>query len=173
MDFIDVLKHRHSIREFSERKIEKSLVKKMLELANLAPSAGNLQARSVVLLIEDEKIKEKIWQASFYQDFILQAPVVLVIFANLKESAKKYGERGRELYAIQDATLFAGYLQLIATNEGLGSCWVGAFDEDKIKEILNINNSRRPIAIVALGYPAQEPEITERKDIKDILIKEL
>lgn len=104
------------------------------------------------------------------QDWMLSAPVFLIILANLEESAVRYKNRGGELYALQDATIFTSYLQLIATSWGLATRWVGAFDEDKLSKILNITKDKRPIAIVPLGYPAEEPKIKPRKTIKELII---
>jgi len=171
MEFEEVVKKRHSIRSFKEKEIPKEKINKILELANLSPSAGNLQARSVVI-IKNKKIKEQIAKAALDQNFIIEAPVVFVICANLEESASKYGKRGRELYAIQDATIFASYLQLATVSLGLDSCWVGAFDEEELKIILNLGDKFRPIAIIPVGYAAEEPYLTDRKSLDEIIQKE-
>lgn len=172
MDFEDVLIKRHSIRKFQEKEIPEKKIEKILELANLSPSAGNLQARSVVI-IKDKKIKEKVSRVALDQHFILEAPLVFVICANLEESAQKYGKRGRELYSIQDATIFASYLQLAITSFNLASCWVGAFDEIELKEILDLPEKMWPIAIIPSGFAAETPYSTERKSLSEIIEKEL
>lgn len=171
MQFEEVLRKRHSVRRYFEKKeVSEEKIERILELANLSPSAGNLQARGVVI-IKDREIKEKISEAAFGQDFITGAPVVFVVCANLEESALKYGERGRKLYAVQDATIFASYLQLAAVYLGFVSCWVGAFDEDELKKILDLSDKVNPIAMISVGYPAEEPYITERKNLNEVIYK--
>lgn len=172
MDLEEVIKKRQSVRRFQEKEIPEEKIKKILELANLSPSAGNLQARCV-LVIKKKEVKEKIAQAGFGQGFITQAPVVFVICANPQESAIKYGERGEKLYSIQDVTIFAAYLQLAACSLRLSSCWVGAFDEKRLSEILNLPSEIKPIAILPVGYPAEEPYPTGRKDLDEIIFKEI
>jgi len=127
------------MRQFKATKVPDNIVKEIIELAKLAPSAGNLQAYKVVIS------KEKLTS--------YDSPLNLVICADLEKSASRYGERGKNLYAIQDATIFAAYLQLAIVNSGLTSCWVGAFREGKIRNLLKIPENLKPIAIIPLGYP--------------------
>lgn len=147
----EVFKKRHSVRSFQDREIEREKLKEILEAAESAPSAGNLKARKIIV-VEDSDLKQKLVKAALDQDFIGEAPVVLVFFALLSVSAKKYGERGRNLYALQDATIAASFAWLQAVMLVIDGCWVGAFDEEKVKEILNAKEDQRPIAILPLGY---------------------
>lgn len=172
MEFEEVLRKRHSIRRFKEKEVEEGKIKKILELANLSPSAGNLQARSAII-VRDKKMKEKICQTALGQNFIVEAAVVFIVCADLEESAQKYGRRGRELYSIQDATIFASYLQLAVTSLGLASCWIGAFNEYKVSEILKLPEEMRPIAIIPVGYPVEKPYLTRRKSLDEIILKEI
>ncbi|MEM5831550.1 MAG: nitroreductase family protein [Candidatus Aenigmatarchaeota archaeon] len=169
MDFEAVVKNRHSIRAFLQKEIEEEKLKKILELANLAPSAGNLQAYEI-FVVKDKVKKEKLAFAAYSQDFIKEAPIVLVFCANPSRSEIKYGERGRDLYCIQDATIACTFAMLAATSLGLGCCWVGAFDEEMVKSILKVKNLK-PIAILPIGYPAEKPYITKRRDLNDIVHK--
>ncbi len=172
MEFEEVIKNRKSIRKFKDNGISDELIYKLIELANLSPSAGNLQARSVII-VKNEEIKKEIAKICYEQDFISKAPVVFVVFANLDESAERYGERGKNLYALQDATIFTSYLQLIATNYGLSSCWVGAFDENALKKLFNIKENLKPIAVLPIGYSAEEKKRPPRKSIKELIIREI
>jgi len=168
MQLESVIEKRRSIRKFQERKIPEEKISEVLGLANLAPSAGNLQARRVAV-IKEEKIKNKISQATFGQSFVGKAPLIFVVCADLKASAQKYRERGRELYAIQDATILAAYLQLAITDQGLGSCWIGAFSDQKIKEILSLPKELKPIALLPTGFPAEDPSPSSRKKIRELV----
>lgn len=158
MKFKDVLRKRWSIRQFQDTDIPNSKIREILELANLAPSAGNRQSFKVVM-VRGKKLTS------------VEAPVNLVICADLEESAAKYGERGRNLYSIQDATIFAAYLQLVIVDMGLASVWIGAFRESRIKKELGLDERLRPIAIIPLGYPAIEKSgKRRRKDLDEIWI---
>jgi len=173
MDLIDVINKRKSTRVFKNKKVPKEILNKAIETANLSPSAGNIQARSVII-IEDKKTIEDIPSACFYeQTWISKAPMVLVITANEEESAAKYNERGRNLYGIQDATIFASYLQLLLTHSDLESRWVGAIDEEKLNELLKTPKGKRPIIVLPLGYPDEERERKPRKTLDEIIIKEI
>lgn len=165
MDFSQVLKIRRSVRIYEEQPIESKKLEKVLEAAQAAPSAGNLQAYKIFVVQTLEK-KTALAEAALGQRFIAQAPVVLVFCAYPQESARKYGKRGKSLYALQDATIACAYAQLKATDLGLGSCWVGAFDEKEVREILKAGKDLQPIAILPLGYPAETPYPTPRKSLK-------
>ena len=157
MNFKDVLKKRRSIRKFQDIDVPDEKIREMLGLANLAPSAGNRQSFRV-MIVRDKKLTN------------IEAPVNLVICADLVESAAKYGMRGRSLYSLQDATIFAAYLQLVIVDMGLASVWIGAFREDRIKKELGLSARLRPIAIIPLGYPAVEKSgKRKRKALDEIL----
>lgn len=147
----EVFKKRHSVRDFQSKELEKDKLQEILKAAESAPSAGNLKARKIVI-VKDWDLKQKLVEAALGQDFISQAPVVLVFFALPSKSAKRYGERGRNLYAIQDATIAASFAWLQAVMLGIDSCWVGAFNEEEVKEILRMRDDERPIAILPFGY---------------------
>jgi nitroreductase len=149
-----IFKRRHSVRSFLPREVLKSDLHEILEAADSAPSAGNLKAREVVTVINDA-LKRRLVSASYTQEFIFEAPVVLVFFAVPGRSALKYGPRGETLYAIQDATIAASFAWLQAVTLGLGAGWVGAFDDEEVKRALNAATDWRPVAIMPVGYPAE------------------
>lgn len=169
MEFFELINKRHSIRSFQHNKaIEKEKLEQILNTVNRAPSAGNLQAYEIVV-VRSASIRAALAEAALYQHYVAEAPVVLVFFANKARSASKYGQRGAELYSIQDATIACAYAQLAATALGLGSVWVGAFDERAVAKILNVPDSWRPIAILPIGYPAIEPEPATRRAIASLV----
>lgn len=171
MEFFEVVGKRHSIRAFKDKEIEKEKLEKLFYVANSAPSAGNLQAYQIFLVRKSAQ-KIALANAAYEQDFITQAPVNLIFCADPLRSARKYGKRGSELYSIQDATISAAYVHLAAVDLGLGSAIVGAFDEDAVSKILNLPDTLNPIIILPVGYPNEEPEITPRRKISD-LVKEV
>jgi len=128
---------------------------------------SQLQAYEI-FLVRDEEKKRALAEAALGQEFIAEAPIVLVFCANPSRSASRYGSRGRDLYSIQDATIACSFAMLAATSLGLGSCWVGAFDEEEVKKVLGIKEFR-PIAILPIGYPAEKPYKTSRRSLKDLV----
>lgn len=165
MDFFETVKSRHSVRAYKDREIEEEKLNRILEAAMRAPSAGNRQAYKIVI-IKDEQRKKKLAEIAADQQFIAEAAACLVFFADPQHSARKYGRRGAELYCIQDATIAASYAQLAATSLGLGSSWIGAFDAKALKELANAKDLI-PIAIIPIGYPDEEPDITPRRRKED------
>ena len=149
-----LFKKRKSVRNFLEEEIEKEKLEEILKVVESSPSAGNLKAREV-LVVKEKELKQELAKASFHQNFISQAPLVLIFFALPEKSKQVYGERGENLYALQDATISCAYAWLEAVNMGLGACWMGAFDEEKVKEILKVPSGWRPIALLPIGYPAE------------------
>ncbi len=149
-----IFKKRHSIRSFLPTEVSSNDLDEILEAAASAPSAGNLMAREIVTVINDA-LKRRLVSAAHHQEFIFEAPVVLVFFAGPGRSAEKYGGRGEGLYSIQDATIAASFAWLQAVILGLGAGWVGAFDDEEVKEALDVDKSWRPVAIMPVGYPAE------------------
>lgn len=170
MDFFEVVKKRHSIRAFKSQKIKEEDLKRIYETINSAPSAGNLQAYEV-FVVEDKEILKRLVDASYGQDFISEAPIVLIFCANPDLNIWKYGSRGSNLYSIQDATIACSYAQLAVTALGLGSVWIGAFDEEKVKQILNLSPNLRPVAILPVGYPDETPQPTPRRSLDNLIKK--
>ncbi|MGO9058338.1 MAG: nitroreductase family protein [Candidatus Binataceae bacterium] len=152
----EVFERRHSVRSFQPRKVSRESLRAIVDAAESAPSAGGLKAREISV-VEDDGTKAKLVEAALGQDFIAQAPVVLVFWAVASRSADKYGERGRTLFSVQDATISASFAWIQAVVSGLGCCWVGAFDEDAVKQIFrkDIKRDWRPIALLPVGHPAE------------------
>lgn len=154
MDIVDCIEGRRSVRVFRSDPVEDAVVDKALELANLAPSAGNLQARGFIV-VRDDGTKRLLKDAAFGQDFVRTAPVVVVFCADL-DRIDHYGDRGRALYCIQDVAAAVENMMLYLHSKGLGTVWVGAFDERKAAEAVGLPGYARPVAIVPIGYPAEE-----------------
>jgi nitroreductase len=165
MDILKAVKERRSLRDFQKKDIPDALLDILAETLIWAPSAGNLQARKFYFVRQPD-IKKKIAAAALNQSFIAEAPLVIVGCTDSRISGK-YGERGVYLYSIQDVALSIMGMMLVAHENGLGSCWVGAFNEADIRKILDIPNHLRPVAIVPVGYPAKIPYPPPRVSIKD------
>ena len=167
MDLKEVIRNRYSVRNFSDKMFPKKIIDEIIEYANLAPSAGNLQARDFVI-INDNNIKEKLSIAALNQKFIVEAPINIVVCANLKRISS-YGNRGRELYCIQDASAAVEHILLLAVDNGLDACWVGAFDENKVSKILNLPSYVKPIAIIPIGYANEQKNSTQRIETNELI----
>lgn len=171
MEFYDLLRKRHSVRQFSDKALEPKKVRAIVDAALSAPSAGNLQSYKV-RVIRSQEAKDALVGAAMYQEFVAKAPLVLVFCADLKRAESKYGQRGFELYAQQDATIACAYAQLAATEEGLGSVWVGGFEPLEVSRIIQAEAYEVPVAILVAGYTAEKPEATGRRPASQ-MVKEI
>lgn len=168
MDFFKVIERRQSVRGYSDLAVEPDKLQQILQAANRAPSAGNLQAYEIVV-VRDADRKRALVSASGDQWFVGHAPVVLVFCAHPARSAPKYRERGERLYAVQDATIACTYAMLAATALGLGTVWVGAFAEPGVRTALNLAKDWLPIALLPVGYPSEPPRPSTRRSLKDLV----
>ena len=114
----------------------------------------------------------KLVQAAGGQEFLAQAPLVLVFCAHPALSQVRYGVRGETLYTIQDATIACTCAMLAATALGLSSVWVGAFDEDSVHAVIAAPDDQRPIAMLPIGYAAEEPRLRDRRPLTDLIHRE-
>ncbi len=167
METSECIKTRASVRDFRKDQIPEKDLLEILEAATQAPSAGNLQDWEFVV-VKDPKVKRDIAVASLNQRFIWEAPVVIVVCSNL-ERIGEYGERGRNLYAIQDTAAAIENLMLAAWDRGIGSCWVGAFNEKEIKDILSLPEHIKPVAVIPIGYPSKVYKKPERRKLRTVL----
>jgi nitroreductase len=172
MDYFEAVKARHSIRAFQKKPVEEEKIRRIIEVLNLAPSAGNLQAYEIVV-VKDPVLKDKLAKAALEEDFVSEAPVCFVFLAYPERSSKKYGRRGAELYCLQDATIAATYTMLAATALGLSSVWVGAFDEEAAARAVGAQKDKRAIIILPIGYAAETPEVTPRRPISDTVFLDI
>lgn len=168
MEFFEALKLRRSVRSFTEDEVSDEEVKKIIDAARWAPSAGNIQPWEFVVVRKPET-KKRLAESALGQSFIEEAPVVIVVCANEARSRMGYGSRGANLYCIQDTAAATENLLLAASALGLGSCWVGAFHEDQVREILKLPGGVRPVAIVPIGRPAERPKPPRKRSLTEIV----
>jgi len=167
MEVFEAIKKRRSIRRFDpKREVSDGEVEKLLEAVRWAPSAGNLQSWFFVV-VRDRKTKERLVSEAWVQEFIVEAPVVIVVCSDPKRTTWRYGKRGTR-YTIQDTAIAAQNIWLTATAMGLGACFLAAFDEGKTAQILGLEKNLHPIAIMPLGYPAESPSPPPRRPVKEI-----
>lgn len=171
MYVFDAIMTRRSTKKFEKRPVDDKLIGVILYMATQAPSAGNIQEWEFVVVKEEEQ-KKKLAKAALSQMFIAEAPAVIVICANLERTCLKYGKRGETFYAIQDTALAIQNLMLAAQGLGLGSCFVGSFEEDTVSDIIELPDNIRPVAIIPIGYSAEKPESPGRIPFENLTFSE-
>jgi len=167
VDVFEAIKGRRSIRAYTNREVTEENVKKLIDAARWAPSAGNVQPWEFIIVRKPET-KHRLATAALNQTFIEEAPVVIVVCADEARSARAYGSRGSTLYCIQDTAAAIQNIHLTAYSLGLGTCWVGAFRETLVRETLNLPPHLRPVAIIPVGYPAEKPAPRPRRSLDEI-----
>lgn len=166
MDLYDAVNNRSSVRSFTDRDVPDGTVKRLLQAAVRAPTAGNLQPWRF-LVVRDRRVKQALAEAAGGQSFIQRAPVVIVVAADLDASAGVYGSRGEDLYAIQDTAAAVENILLAVVAEGLGACWVGAFGEKGASAALGLGPRTRPLALLPVGHPVGAGRRTERIAVEE------
>lgn len=167
-DVEQAIRNRHCTRNFiADRPVSDDLVRRLLAAACSAPTAGNIQPWRF-FVVEDQIIKTDLATAAFEQDFISEAPIVIVVCADVVASAERYGERGRSLYAIQDAAAATENILLAAESLGLVACWVGAFSDQQVRDALGLDFEIKPLAIVPIGYSDSSGSKPYRKAVDEV-----
>jgi len=164
MEFIDVVRKRRSIRAYKPDPVSDEDLEFLLEAARLAPSWKNMQCWEYVV-VKDEKSRIKIAESRPQsKDWLVQAPVIVVVCAEPQNSGRVEGKD----YYMTDTSVSFEHLILAARDRGLGTCWVGEFDENKVKEALDIPENVRVVAFTPIGHPAQEKgEVHKRKPLQE------
>lgn len=172
MDFLELAKSRYSCRNYKSVPVENEKLLKVLEAARVAPSAVNFQPWHFYV-IQNSENKEKIAQA-YHREWMKNAPVIIVACGNKPISWKR--SDGKDYLDI-DMSIAIDHITLAATSLGLATCWICNFSAGKAKNILSLPEFVEPIAIIPLGYPADEVDInrhqTKRKPLSEIVTWEI
>jgi len=168
MDFYDVIKTRRSVRSFKPGAIPDAVLERVLDAARIAPSGSNRQPWKFIV-VRDAKLKDKLVISCHDQRFLAQAPVVIAACGRDIEFDR--GDWMGEHSMIVDVTIAMDHLILAARAEGLGTCWIGSFNNDQIKELLHVPDRWEIVALTPLGYPDGDAfaETTDRKPLKEIV----
>lgn len=156
MDVLECMRTRRSIRKFKKIPVEWAKIGRILECAVTAPSAGNLQDFRF-MVVNDEEKKKKLAHFSMDQMWMCDAPIFIVVSSVYEKCQRFYGVRGERLYTIQNSAAAIQNILLATHAQGLGACWVGAFHEDEVEELLGIPGYARVQAIIPIGYPDEQP----------------
>ncbi len=165
MDFYEVIKKRKSIRKYKSDPIPKDVLDRILEAGRIAPSAKNIQPWRFII-VKDQEIKKQVAQACRGQDWMADADIILVACI-LNDIA--WGRMGGYMSSGPvDLAIAVDHMILAAANEGLGTCWIGAFVEEDVKKILSVPENVTVIALTPIGYPAEEAKDRGRKPNSEI-----
>ena len=159
MDFTELVQTRRSVRTFSDAEIDEATIENIIECARLAPSWKNRQCWHFIIIRDKDKINEIVASGMVLGNSWLEnAPALIVACGNPAESGDRYGI---PYYAV-DVAIALEHIMLAATEKGLGTCWVGIFDNVKLKAALEIPDAIEIVALTPLGYPADNMSVQER-----------
>jgi len=167
MDLLEAVKGRRSIRAYKTQDVPEEIVAELIEAASYAPSAGNIQPWRFVVARKPDA-KKKLAQAA-NQAFVGEAPVVIVVCANEQRAEMGYGVRGKTLYCIQDTAAATQNILLTAYSLGLGTCWIGAFNEEQARKAVNAPEGMRAVALIPVGYPNETRAQRNRRPLSQIM----
>jgi nitroreductase len=170
MDVLTAIKTRRSVRSYASRPIPADVLERMRQALRCAPSACNFQPWHFIF-VTDAELRRKVAEAANNQLWMAEAPVTIAGCAFPPQAYKYMGGHGNS--AEIDVAIALDHLTLAAVAEGLGTCWIGAFDEGKVKRLLEVPKQAKVVAMTPLGYPAS-PDLhypldeTDRKSAAEI-----
>jgi nitroreductase len=167
MNLMEALAGRRSIRSYRKEPVSKDIIISLIKAAETAPSAGNLRARKYIV-VTNAQMRMALALSAYGQSHVKAAPLLVVICADVSRSSRRYGDRG-SLYSIQDATAATMCLLLAAYDLGLGACWNGAFDDQIVRDTLNLANDVLPVAILSMGWPAESPSSLPARNLDEVI----
>lgn len=167
MEFSEVIAKRRSVRHFNTRlAVTEEDLRALLEAGVRAPSAGNIQPwRFFVLTTEEARTT---LAAAIGQKWATSAPAIIVVCLDPRPCYARYGERGESLYAVQDTAAATHAILLAAVDRGLASCWIGAFDEDAVREAIGAGRPITPVAVLPIGYSAEAAGRPMRRPLEEV-----
>ena len=167
MQILEEILARYSVRSYESRPVPPQALRRVLDAARHAPSARNVQEWRFVV-VTDAATRRALVPAAAMQEFVGQAPVVV---AGCGTNTDYVMRCGQPAYAI-DLAIAMEHIALQAVREGLGTCWIGAFHEDQVKEVLGILDDVRVVQLMTLGYPADELRTHNRVPLEEVVYAE-
>ncbi|VVB74708.1 malonic semialdehyde reductase RutE [Candidatus Tiddalikarchaeum anstoanum] len=168
-DALDLIMSRRSVREYKDSEVENEKLFKILEAARWSPSSGNVQNWRFVV-INEPNLKMQLAEACLGQYWITTVPVIIVVLSDDSKLRTLFGERGESTYSIENCSIAVQNMMLEAKSIGLDTCWLGAFDEDKVLRVVKSEDPNVHVrGVVALGYAAQIPPPPNRIALKEIV----
>jgi nitroreductase len=164
MEFLELIEKRYSVRAYNPDSVEDEKLHAILDAARLAPTAVNYQPFQVIVI--HTKGREAELNRIYPAEWFVQPPIVICVCAIPEKAWKR---RDGKNYVDVDATIVMDHIILASTSLGLGTCWIGAFDPDAAKEVLNLPDGVEPLAFTPLGYPADELQVKRRKELSELV----
>jgi nitroreductase len=168
MDVYECIKTRRSVRKYKDIEVPWDLIGKILEAGKSAPSSGNIQNWKFIV-IRDKGARQEIAQFCANQQWVANAPVIIVVVGDVDKAKRFYGIRGERLYSSQNCAAATENMLLMAHALGLGACWIGAIEEDKVASALTLPDGIRPQSIITIGYPAEEPPCPPKYTLENVM----
>lgn len=165
MEYFELIKKRHSVRGYKNDEVGKEKLDMILEAARLAPTAVNKQAFKIVVMSTNGREEEL--KSIYNKNWFVEAPLIIGICAKLDET---WVRRDGKNFSDVDVSIVMDHIILAATDLGLGTCWVGAFDLEAAKKVLNMGSSWEPVLFTPLGYAKDEKSNKIRKSIEDLVV---
>lgn len=164
MEYFDLIRKRASVRSYKPDLVEDEKLQKVLEAARLAPTAANRQPFQIIVIhpVGREPELRRIYR----REWFVSAPLLICVCA---VQAEAWVRRDGRRYTDVDVAIVMDHMILAATNQGLGTCWVAAFDEDAARQVLGLPGHVEPIIFTPLGYPTDEPKPKERKPLSELV----
>ena len=166
MSILKVIMERRSVRRYKADTIPEHVFQRVLDAARFSPSGKNLQPWRFII-VKDESLKQQLVEASLGQSFIAEAPIIVVACAFPDKCYSRMGNYMKSWPV--DVAIAVEHLMLQAQEEGLGTCWIGAFEEKDVKSILGIPDGVRVLALTPLGFPDESPVSRGRKNLEEIV----
>ena len=164
MDVYEAIQSRRSVRAYQGKPIPEDMLRRVLEAARQAPSARNRQEWRFIV-VQDAGRRKALAKAARNQEFVAQAPVCLAFCATENDYVMTCGQQAGPI----DTSIALAYVTLAAAAEGLGTCWLGAFEEGAVKQLLGVPAAARVVAMSPLGYPAESPAARPRKPFDEVV----
>lgn len=167
MNVYEAMKTRRSVRAYQDKLVPEDVLTRLLDAARMAPSGGNRQPWKFIV-VKDNQTREKLAEAANSQHFVGEAPVIIAAVGTNPKKIMSCGIPGDPV----DVAIAIDHMTLAAVEEGLGTCWIGAFSQEKVGQILEVPSSFKVIELLTLGYPADSPGPKVRKSLREIVCRE-
>lgn len=168
MEVMEAIQERRSVRAYKQREVEEKKLLRVMDAGRLSPSASNRQERRFIV-VKDALTRKLLSEAARNQKFVAEAPVVIAACAAVDTDYMMMC--GQLAYPI-DTAIAVDHMTLQAVEEGLGTCWIGAFDEERVKQLLGIPGEVRVVSLLTLGYPSDVSRPKSRKSLDEVVMWE-
>ncbi len=166
MDFYNVIEARHSVRSYLDKPVEEEKLDRILHAAQIAPTAVNYQPFRIYLMPTEGR--KELLKKVYHRDWFSEPPYVLLVCVDID---KCWTRRDGKSYGDVDGAIVMDHIILAATAEGLGTCWIGAFDPEAAKEVFELPDNLEPIAFTPLGYERKTEFSKKRRDIRELVVR--